>query len=110
MTIGEVLSRLIKQKKLTQSTLAKKINKSPTAISQIITGKHHPTQETLERICNVLEVPPAIVYFLTISEKDIPEDKRALYKLLGPSLKSFIIQIFGDENFVLKDDLQIQKN
>lgn len=110
MEIGKVLQKLIKQKGLTQATLAEKIGKSPTALSQIIKGKYHPNPETLDKICAVLEVPPAIVYFLTISEKDIPEEKRALYQMIGPSLKSFIIQIFGEESLQLKEKMELHKN
>ena len=110
MEIGQVLQKLIKQKGLTQVMLAEKIGKSPTALSQIIKGKYHPNPETLDKICEVLEVPPAIVYFLTISEKDVPEEKRALYQMIGPSLKSFIIQIFGEEPLELKEKLELQKN
>lgn len=106
MEIGKILQRLIKQKGLTQSKLAEEIGKTPTALSQIINGKYHPNPETLDKICKVLEVPPAIVYFLSISENDIPEEKRALYKMIGPSLKSFIIQIFGEEYADLKDELE----
>ena len=54
--------------------LAKKIGKSTTALSQIINGVYEPNPETLDKICEVLEVPKAIVYFLTISEKDVPKD------------------------------------
>lgn len=110
MEIGQVLQKLIKQKGLTQALVAEKIRKSPTALSQIINGKYYPNPETLDKICKVLEVPPAIVYFLSISESDIPEEKRALYEMIGPSLKSFIIQIFGEEHLDLKKKLEYQKN
>ena len=105
MEIVQVLQKLIKQKGITQAALAEKIDKSPTAVSQIINGKYYPNPETLDKICKVLHVPPAVVYFLTISEKDIPEEKRALYQMIGPSLKSFMIQIFGEENINLEDKL-----
>ena len=97
MKIGEVINSIIKKKGITQSELAKKIGKSPTAISQIIKGVYDPNPETLDKICEVLEVPKAIVYFLTISEKDVPENKVELYKMLAPSIKNFLVKVFVSE-------------
>lgn len=97
MKIGEVISSIIKKKGITQIELSKKIGKSPTALSQIINGVYEPNPETLDKICEVLEVPKAIVYFLTISEKDVPENKIELYKMLAPSIKDFLVKVFGTE-------------
>ncbi len=97
MKIGEVINSIIKKKGITQIELAKKIGKSTTAVSQIINGAYDPNPETLDKICEVLEVPKSIIYFLTISEKDIPENKIELYKMLAPSIKDFLINVFGKE-------------
>jgi len=97
MKIGEVISSIIKKKGISQTELAKRIGKSPTALSQIINGVYDPNPETLDKICEVLEVPKAIIHFLTISEKDIPQDKLELYKMLAPSIRDFLVKIFGTE-------------
>ena len=97
MKIGEVISSIIKKKGITQIELSKKIGKSPTALSQIINGVYEPNPETLEKICEALEVPKAIVYFLTISEKDVPENKIELYKMLAPSIKDILVKVCGTE-------------
>ncbi|TXK78707.1 helix-turn-helix domain-containing protein [Mesonia sp. K4-1] len=97
MELGKALQKILKQKGITQSVLAERVGKSPTAISQIMKGKYNPTSETLDKICMELNVPTALVYFLTISENDIPEEKKELYRMLAPSLKSFIIEMFGND-------------
>lgn len=97
MKIGEVINLIIKKRGMTQTELAKKIGKSSTALSQIINGAYDPNPETLDKICEALEVPKSILYFLTISEKDIPQDKLELYKMLAPSIKDFLIKVFGSE-------------
>lgn len=97
MKIGEVINLIIKKKGITQIELAKKTGKSSTAISQIVNGVYDPNPETLDKICEEINVPKAIIYFLTISEKEIPEDKLELYKMLSPSIKDFLINIFGNE-------------
>ncbi len=95
MSIGEVLKILLKNKNITQTELAVKIGKSRTAVSQIVNGVYNPNQETLEKIANALEVPVPIIYFLTIDESDIPEDKKQLYKMLSPSIENFLFDIFS---------------
>lgn len=94
MTIGQVIKILLKKKNITQLQLAEKIGKSTTAISQIVKGQYSPTPETLEKISKVLDVPVPVMHFLTISEKDIPDDKKQLYNLLAPSMNKFLNEIF----------------
>ena len=103
MKIGEVINSILKRKGITQIELAKLIGKSPTALSQIINGVYEPNPQTLDKICEALDVPKAIVYFLTISEKDIPEEKLELYKMLAPSIKDFLVKIFGTDQEELID-------
>ncbi|MCS3533104.1 helix-turn-helix domain-containing protein [Chryseobacterium sp. JUb7] len=94
MTIGEVIKLLLKKKNITQLQLAEKIGKSTTAISQIVKGQYSPTTETLEKISKVVDVPVPVMHFLTISENDIPDDKKQLYNLLAPSMNKFLNEIF----------------
>ncbi|MGI9652217.1 helix-turn-helix domain-containing protein [Chryseobacterium sp. RLHN22] len=94
MTIGEVIKLLLKRKNISQLQLAEKIGKSTTAISQIVKGQYSPTAETLDKISKVVEVPVPIIHFLTISDKDIPDDKKQLYNLLAPSMNKFLNDIF----------------
>ena len=105
MELGKVIGKLIKQKKLTQVEVASKIGKSTTALSQIIKGTYNPNPDTLEKLCKVLEIPQPILYFLTISEDDIPEDKLDLYRMLAPALRDFVIRIFGDEVNTLEESI-----
>lgn len=102
MELGQVIGKLIKQKKMTQVEVAKRIGKTPTGLSQIIKGNYSPNPDTLEKICTVLEIPQPILYFLTISEDDIPKEKLDLYKMLAPALRDFVYRIFGDEVNVLE--------
>lgn len=105
MEIGTIIGILIKQKKLTQVEVAQRIGKSPTALSQIVKGVYNPSPDTLEKICEVLEIPQPILYFLTISEKDIPREKLDLYKMLAPALRDFVFRIFGSEVNTLENEL-----
>jgi transcriptional regulator with XRE-family HTH domain len=107
MELGKVINLLIKKRGLTQVEVAKRIGKSTTALSQIIKGNYNPNPDTLEKICVVLGVPQPILYFLTISEKDIPKEKIELYRMLAPSLKDFLIKIFGEESVELVEEVSL---
>lgn len=105
MEIGQVIGALIKQKNLKQKDVADRIGKSPTALSQIINGVYQPSPDTLEKICDVLEIPQPVLYFLAISEKDIPKEKIDLYKMLAPALRDFVYRIFGSDIDVLEKNI-----
>lgn len=107
MELGKVINVLIKRKGLTQVDVAKRIGKSTTALSQIIKGNYNPNPDTLDKICKVLDVPQPILYFLTISEKDIPSDKLEIYRMLAPSIKEFLIKIFGEEKEQLLNEVKL---
>ncbi|MCK4664191.1 MAG: helix-turn-helix transcriptional regulator [Bacteroidales bacterium] len=97
MELGRIISLLIKKRNLTQVKVAEKIGKSTTALSQIIKGTYNPNPDTLNKICEVLEIPLPIMYFLTISEEDIPEDKIEMFRFFEPTIKDFLINLFGIE-------------
>ncbi|UJH67378.1 helix-turn-helix domain-containing protein [Allomuricauda sp. SCSIO 65647] len=107
MEIGKVINVLIKKKGLTQAEVANKIGKSTTALSQIINGAYNPNPDTLDKICKVLGVPQPILYFLTISEDDIPAEKIELYRMLAPSIKDFLLRIFGEEKNELFNQVEL---
>lgn len=97
MELGKVIAKFIKQKGMTQAEVAERIGKSPTALSQIVKGVYNPNPETLDKICEVLEIPKPLLYFMTISEEDVPKEKVELYRMLAPTLKDFVFKVFGDD-------------
>lgn len=105
MKIGEVIKILIKNRGFSQNEVAKRIGKSSTALSQIVKGVYNPQPDTLERLSNVLDVPTSVIYFLSISEDDVPEENRALFKALAPSMEKYMLDVFNAK----PDDLEIQK-
>lgn len=56
MRIGQLIDSELKKQGFTQKELAEGIDKSTTAISQIVTGKYNPSPDTLGRICDFLNV------------------------------------------------------
>ncbi|RDV14532.1 XRE family transcriptional regulator [Pontibacter diazotrophicus] len=94
MNLGETIKELRKRKGFNQSEFAAKCNISPTSLSLIESGKKRPHTKTLDAICSALEIPEPFLYFLSTTESDIPEEKREAYKILGPTIKSMMSQLF----------------
>jgi len=91
----DVIKLLLKRKGITQKELSKKIGISQTAISLILTGANNPSDDTFSKISTVLEVPIAIINYMTLSEKDIPESKREIFRILNPSMEAFLKKMFN---------------
>ncbi len=97
MNIGSAIKHIRKQKNFSQGELAGLIGISQTALSQIEIGLSVPSQKTLNKICDVLKVPPALLYIIGIDENDVPEDRKILFKALYPSFKVLAIQMLGPD-------------
>lgn len=95
MEIGQVIKLLIKKRGLKQVEVAEKIGKSTTALSQIINGTYKPQSDTLEKLSQVLNVPVAVIHFLSISEEDVPKENLPLFRNLAPSMEKYLIDVFG---------------
>ena len=99
MKIGTVLTKLRKRKGFTQQELAVKIGVTRTTISLIESesSDQRPNSQTMKKLCKALEISEAFIYFLSIEEEDVPEEKRGFYKSVAPALDSLIHQVFESE-------------
>lgn len=93
ITIGKNLRILRKKKKMTQSALAKKSGYSAPFLSQIENARVNINLNTLNEICNTLEVP-----IISLFEKNkntnvrlIKRDSRYWFSLEGSSVESILI-------------------
>lgn len=80
---NDVISRLRKERekaRLSQFELAMKAGVSQTMINYIENGDRTPTLTTLLKICNALEINPAVIFEKENSEK--MKDKDAIMKII----------------------------
>lgn len=94
MKINKTIKDLRIQKGIKQGDLATRIGISQTSLSLIESGAKHPSQETLKKVCDIFEIPQPFIYYLSLEESDIPENKRELFKNLEPKLKNDIKSLF----------------
>ena len=94
MNTGSIIKELRKQAKLSQTNLAKACDITQAYLSQIESNKREPHISSLKKICEVLDIPLPVFFFLTIDEDDVPERKKETFRILFPSVKAFLVNIF----------------
>lgn len=92
MDLGNAVKTIRKKKNITQKELAKLCGISTNTICSIENGVTSPTKSSITKICKALNIPESYLLLFGISEEDIPEDKRILYKILCNSIKDDLIQ------------------
>lgn len=91
MNIGRAVKELRKKRNLGQKELANMCDISINALSSIETNSSFPQKTTLEKICLALDIPISYLLFYSISEEDVPDSKRDVFKVLNESLKNILI-------------------
>ena len=92
MDLGNAIKTLRKQKKITQKQLAELSEISTNALCSIEKGQSFPSKATISKICSSLKIPESYLLLFSITEDDIPEDKRFLYRALVEPLKEGLIR------------------
>jgi transcriptional regulator with XRE-family HTH domain len=101
MDIGNSIKLIRKKLGISQIELAEKCNISQTSLCHIETGAKRPSTKTLKKLCGVLQVPESVIYLLAIEHTDIPENKRKIYEIVYPSIRSLVLHIVDDEHVSL---------
>lgn len=94
MNLGHTIKELRKKKGYTQKEFGVQVNLTQGSVSQIEKGNKNPTDNTLNRICEVLDVPKGILYIMSFDESDVKKGKKADYNRFKPILKEIIEQVF----------------
>ena len=97
MNLGITIKNLRKKKGLKQNQLAQNANITQTYLSQIENNIKEPNLSTLKLISVELGVPMPIIIFLSMDENDIHEQKREIFNLISPTIKS-LIEEFSNGN------------
>ena len=91
MEIGTAIKHLRKNKGLTQKVLAEMCDVSANAMNQIENNPSFPHKNTIDKICDVLEIPVSYLLFFSISEDDIPDEKKIVFNSLNDAVKSVLL-------------------
>jgi transcriptional regulator with XRE-family HTH domain len=98
MHVGSAIRRIRKKVSLSQFELSQKCAITQTALSQIEVGVKIPSQRTLHKICNALDVPESIIYILGLQETDVSVSKKDTYNVVHPVMQGLILQLAQPED------------
>lgn len=94
MNIGKTIKQLRQAANYNQVELSSKAGITQTSLSQIELGKKRPTQQTLNKLCDALDINESILYIMSTSIEDIPEENREAYEDLFPKVKEMLEAMF----------------
>jgi transcriptional regulator with XRE-family HTH domain len=90
MNIGEAIKEMRTDRRLSQKELAEMSGISQNTLCSIEKGYSFPSKETINAICSALEIPVSYLLFSSITEEDVPEEKREVFNALRePMMKLF---------------------
>lgn len=90
MNIGEAIKKMRASRGLSQKELAEKTGMSATALCKIEKGYSFPSKDTIKAICDAMDIPVSWLLFSSITEEDVPEEKRVIFNALRePMMKVF---------------------
>lgn len=99
MNIGSAIKTLRKNKGISQKDFADKCEISVNALCQIEVNNSFPQKSTIQKICEVLEVPTSYLLFFSISDEDIPIDKRFIFNTLSSTIRDLLIKDIPNKTF-----------
>lgn len=88
---------------MTQAQLAERCGVSKNSICSLETGKAYPPKATVEKLCQAFDIPQSFLLMASIEEKDIPEEKRVLYRALLVPLREELLT--KTDNGKQRDDI-----
>lgn len=78
--------------KVSRKELAERSNLSVTALYNIENNLSFPSKDTIDRLCSSLNIPVSFLMFYSITEDDIPEEKRTSFRFLQEPTKQFLME------------------
>jgi len=94
MNIGRTIKYIRFERKMIQSEVAKQIGISTNAYCSIEKGHSVPNAKTLHKICEVLTIDKAILYFYSLETCD--SSRKESFKSVLPIIKSLIKQVYPE--------------
>lgn len=94
MNIGNAIKSLRQQKGYKQTDFAVECGLSQSYLSSIEKGRKEPTLTILKQIANTLSIPMPVLVFFSLDKEDVVESKQDAFKILEPSIKGLITDVF----------------
>jgi transcriptional regulator with XRE-family HTH domain len=110
MNIGLAIRYIRQRLSITQNELAQMCCISSTSLSQIELGLKQPSKRTISKISAVLSCPESIMYLLAIEQMDVVANKREVYGLVYPSIRSLALLIASSGHMNNSRSVELARN
>ena len=91
MDLGNAIKSLRKEMKISRKELAARCRISVTALYNIENNLSFPSKDSINGICSALGIPVSYLMFYSLTEEDVPEDKREFFKVIVEPVKAFLM-------------------
>ncbi len=91
MDLGNAIKSIRKELKISRKELASRSGISVTALYNIENNLSFPSKDTINGICSALGVPVSYLMFYSLTEEDVPEEKREFFKVIIDPVKAFLM-------------------
>lgn len=82
MNVGDAIKSLRKNKGLSQKELAQRSGLSANAMCSIEKNDAFPSRDSIDRICKALDIPTSYLMFFSVTDEDIPAEKRVAFNAM----------------------------
>ena len=98
MKLGSTIKMLRKLRGMKQGELAKKVDITQTHLSLVESGVNFMTVDTICRVAGALGVTTSLIFFLSVTESDVPAGLYPAYEEFEASIgMDFLGLFFTDE-------------
>lgn len=91
MEIGSAIREIRVQKGISQKALAQMCGLSANAMCALERNASFPSKDTIGKICSALSIPVSYLLFYSITEEDVPEEKRIAFRALKEPMKTILV-------------------
>ena len=95
MNLGQAVKRVRKNKGLNQEQFCNKIGITQSFLSGIENNKKKPSIDVIQKIAEVVDMPLPVLFWFTITEKDVHQTKLDAFKLLKPTVDKVVTDLFN---------------
>ena len=82
MNVGNAIKNLRKKRGISQKDLAQKCGLSANALCSIENSDSFPSKDSINKICDALGIPVSFLMFFSVTDEDIPAEKRAAFNAM----------------------------
>jgi transcriptional regulator with XRE-family HTH domain len=98
MRVGSAIKTKRKEKSILQAELARRADITQSYLSQIENDKKEPNLDTLRRIAAALDMPLPFLIFFSVTDEDIPDERKEAFEAFRPKIEALIDTVLADKD------------